>query len=364
MDGPLRTFVEILAGLVVGYAVYVTSLYTLSTDSLGTLGEIQQGIQKKTSILNGVVDAKDVKVRTWNTVNPKTSNYLDMRRSVNRRGGVEYTYSFWMYADNLAWIHKTSNENNVFNNEHHSLKPRVYAASQTTETDEEKNKYYVEHNPNLYPLLIKGDKRAFRYQVTPIGTDGLTPIGDTISRQGRYVMSPMIAIGNPKEKEMRVYFNTLDRIDQCIILKKMPDSMDSTMRHNLASLAEKSWTMYTFVFSDYVPIDDFQSGIVIKSFVNDSLYQVDRVAGSLRENDGDLHVLPDGAPGTDANYTSRLLLSTTDYYNYALSDADVVRRYNRGFNTSPNSDVIDDAAALQENALKYSMYNKLDKYNL
>ena len=360
MDPTVRIIVEILAGLFTGYVIYVISLFVLSTDSLGTLGDIQQGIQKKTSILNGVVDAKDNKSRTWNTVLPVSNNYLDMRRSVNRRGGVEFSYSFWMYVDNIAWIHNTNNASNVFNNSAKSNLPRKYPDSSAPG-----NEYKIESNPNLYPLLIKGDKRCFRYEVTPMGPDGAPMVGaEKTCKQGRYVMSPMIAIGNPKQKEMRVYFNTLDKIDQCIVLKKMPDSTDSTLRHNIASLAEKSWTMYTFVFTDYVPIDDFENGIVVKSYVNDTLYQVDRVAGSLRDNDGDLAVLPDGAPGTDSTYTSRLLLSTMDYYNHALTDADVVRRYNAGFNTNPNSDVIDDNAALKKNSVKYSMYNKLDMYNL
>ena len=50
-----------------------------------------------------------------------------------------------------------------------------------------------------------------------------------------------------------------------------------------------------------------------------------------------------------------------DYYNYALSDKDVVARFNRSVNQSPNFDVV---PVDQNNILSLSSYNKLDIYNL
>ena len=78
-------------------------------------------------------------------------------------------------------------------------------------------------------------------------------------------------------------------------------------------------------------------------------------------NEGEFTILPDGKPGSDSSYTSKLLLSTMDYYNYALSDKDVVARFNRSVNQSPNFDVV---PVDQNNILSLSSYNKLDIYNL
>jgi hypothetical protein len=347
MDSFASTALQIAAGLFTAYVMYVISLWVLAADSLGQLGEIQQGLQRKTQILDGVIEATQVKARVWNTVLPVGSQlpYIDVRRSVNRKGGTQFSYSFWLYIDNIASIHNTNSNANAFNN----LQSAADIAAGTTMIGE--NQYTIENNPNLYTLMIKGDKRTFRYKV-----------GTGTYKHGRYVMCPQIAIGDPQSKEMHVYFNTLDRVDQCIILKAVPDH-DSTVRHNLPALIEKSWTMYTFVFMDYVPINDFESGIVIKSYVNDAFYQMDRLPGSIRENDGELSILPDGAPGSDTSYPTRLLMSTTDYFNYALSDADVTRRYNAGYNKEPNNDVDKDATG-KDRQVKFSAYNKLDIYNV
>ena len=335
--------IQLGLGIAVTVVIYVISLVVMSTDGLITVGGFTQALPQQTRILTGVIDATSVKKRVYNTVLPTAENYLSIRRSVNRIGGAQYSYSFWMYVDNIAWIHKNTSACNI---------PDEGGDTNYTKTN----------NPNLYPLFIKGDKRCYQYTVEPygVGTSAGTKIGNKAYYQGRYVMSPMVAIGDPTAKEMFVYFNTLDKVNQHVVLKRSPN-MDSTLRHNVPSLVEKRWVMYTFVFMDYIPISDFENGIVVKSYVNDTLYQMDKIPGTLRDNDGELSILPDGAPGSDSSYTSKLMLSTMDYYNYALSDEQVVKRFNAGVNQNPNFDV---ASPKDSEVLNLGVYNKLDVYNL
>ncbi|GAX83304.1 hypothetical protein CEUSTIGMA_g10730.t1 [Chlamydomonas eustigma] len=307
----LNTVAQVGAGLVAVIVVYYVCQSIASADGL-LFSTASNAERKKTTILDGVVDASQPKQRDYNTVLPIGSflPYANVRQSVNRKGGAQFTYSFWLYVDNITWIHKNDTPCNI----------------PTTTT--EGLTFDPKHNPRLYTLFVKGDKRCYQYQLQDLDNTG-NPLGSPVNRQGRYVMCPLIALGDPSDKEIWVYFNTLGKIDQCIKLKATP-SLDSTLRRNISTLTEKQWTMYTFTFMDYIPMGGFDSMIVINSYINDVPYQTDQVPGALRCNDGELCVLPDGAPGANTLTASRLLMSTFDYYNYALSNNEVAARFSAG----------------------------------
>ncbi len=335
-------WVQVVAGIVVILFALVISNVIMSADRLIKMKGKWEAMQKRTNILNGYIDASDVVSREWNTVNPESVAFpfLDVGRSVNRIGGTQFTYSFWMYVENLATIHQTP-KNMWYGNSKAVDDGYVTIGG---------NRYYLKDNPPLYPLLIKGDRHVYNYsRQSGIDLDYV---------QGRYVMSPMIAIGNPKFKEICVLFNSVDRVDCKISVKRSP-SIDSTLRHNLSSITEQSWVMYTFVFSDLAPETGFESGIVVKTYINDTLYQLDKLNGVLRDNDGNLTLLPNGAPGTDSTSPCKVMLSTMDYYNYAMSDDQVTRRYNAGYSTVSNSDV----NLMKNKTINFGIPNKLDIYN-
>ena len=341
----ISILVQVAIGVVLTFIVYGISLLIMNSDGLQTDAALAQGIRSKTTILDGVIDANSVVKRVYNTVLPNGQMpYLPIRRSVNRLGGAQFTYSFWMKVDNISYVHDNKSICNLTKDSN----------GQVVGTD-----YSIIDNPDLFVLFIKGDNRCFQYTTTAYDSAGTTALGNPINHQGRYVMSPMVAIGDPMNREIFVFFNTLDEVGKNIKLAKNPN-LDSTLRHNVVSLTEKMWIMYTFVFMDYVPINDFENGIVIKSYVNDTLYQMDKIPGTLRDNEGEFTLLPDGAPGANTDASSSLHLSSMDYYNYALSDKDVTARFSNGVNMNANSDITADKSG----KLNFSAYNKLDVYNL
>lgn len=338
--------IQISIGIVITVIVYIISLFVMNSDGLDTTSALSQGMQSKTTILDGIIDASDIKKRVFNTVLPgggAVYPYLNIRRSVNRHGGAQYTYSFWMYVNNLAYIHDNKSICNL---------PKGEDANNF-------ENYRASENPDLYVLFLKGDSRCYHYQTQAFDQTLDKTIGEATEHRGRFVMSPMVAIGDPVKRELKVFFNTLDKVNQSITLSRNPN-YDATLRRNITSLTEGSWVMYTFVLMDFVPINDFESGIVVKSYVNDTLYQMDKISGTLQDNEGEFSLLPDGAPGANTSTSTRLLMSSLDYYNYALSDAQVQARFNAGFNANPNSDVENQ----KYNKLQLSAYNKLDSYNL
>ena len=348
--------VQVAVGILVIFIIYGVAVYVMNTDGIASDQGIVQAIATRTTVLPGTIDASHWIPRVWNTVLPSgasTLPSLQIRKSVNRFGGAQFSYSFWLYVDNLQNIHQNTNNSQVNCN----------LGGQNPTASDGSTPILSVNNPDLYVLFVKGDNRCYQYSTASYDLAS-KKAGTSTGFQGRYVKAPLVAIGDPNLREMRVYYNSLSAVDNVVILSRNANTYDSTARRNVPSLTEGSWVMYTFVFMDYVPINDFETGIVVKSYVNDTLYQIDKSTGSLKDNDGELTVLPDGPPGTDSSYSTpgtKLLLSTMDYYNYALSDQQVASRFRAGVNQNPNPDV---TANNDLPVLNLSAYNKLDVYNL
>jgi hypothetical protein len=328
LPGWLWIIVQIAVGILIVYIYYVISLFVMATDNLSTDTTLTQSFKRETIILDGIIDTSTHSRVEYNTVNTQsTGPYLDIRSSVNRMGGTQFTYSFWLYIEDMTSIYSRKNK--------------------------------VCYDPNqgdMYTLFLKGSDQCYQYSKT---VSGLGPQEIT----GRWAMCPLVAIGNIQNKEMLLFFNTLEKVDNKISIKKSSQAWnEDTARKNLPSIIEGRWVMYTFVFVDYVPLDDFANGIVVKTYMNDTLYQMDKIRGTLKENSGNFVLLPDGPPGTDTpkgDHTN-LLLSSFSYYNYAMTDIEVQQRFARGVSEKPNFDVV----PKKHNKLDLTAYNKLDLYNV
>jgi hypothetical protein len=114
--------------------------------------------------------------------------------------------------------------------------------------------------------------------------------------------------------------------------------------------------MYTFVFEDNVQINDFENGIQIKFFLNDTLYQIETVKSALKQNFGDLFVLPDS---TGVGIKSARM-SDLSYYNYALNPNQISQRFNKG----PSSNIFTKTKTDTFGTPLYmSASNKIDQTN-
>ena len=324
----LWIIIQIVAGLVIVYVYYVISLFVMTTDNLSTNTTLTQAFKRETVILNGIIDATSHKKVVYNTLNPGGAGaYIDIRSSINRMGGTQFTYSFWLYVEDMSAMY-------------HRKTKFCYDATRG----------------DMYPLFIKGSDQCYEYT---------RQFQDQKEEQftGRWTMCPLVAIGDIKTKELLIYFNTLEQIDNVISIRKANLNWnDDTTRKNLPSIVEGRWVMYTFVFVDYVPLDDFANGIVVKTYVNDTLYQMNKVPGTLKENTGNFTILPDGAPGSDTTNGkhTNLLMSSFSYFNYAMSDVEVLQRFAKGVSEKDNFDV----TKKKFDKLNLSAYNKLDLYNV
>lgn len=279
---------QVVAGMAISLIVYWVSLLVMRTDKLVIDSKLGSSSPREVPVVAGYIDCASYTNRVFNTVNEASPSFLALPRSVNRKGGAQFTYSMWLFLGDVS-------DANV------------------------RNKV----------LFSRGSMQKFRYARAAAGK----PVS-AAAASDLVIRCPLVRFGS-NYRELVIEFNTADDPDQRVVITNRQDAGDSALRRNAASLSANYWVMLTFVFEDNVPINDFESGVVVKYYINDTLYQVSRVRSALRQNNGSLHVLP-LAPGETAIQRARM--SNLSYFNHALGDEDVRARYLRGPSKTPHSD--------------------------
>lgn len=275
---PTSVILQVLIGLIISFIIYVISLYVINSDQIVSK-DVKKVKKAKTEILKGVLNssekAANVVDNTWNTVLPFTNDYLSITPSINDKGGAQFSYSFWLYVG--------------------SPKESVGRT-----------------------LFLKGDKNMYQYDITENyytpSQQAVIP-GSKTTVNDRVIVCPQFMFGS-NEMDFEVRFNTFDNINEKMIVKRVRDQ-NSIYRNNLQSLYPKAWFHIAVTFEDNVPINDFDKGILVRFYLNGTLYQMNKYNSTLRQNRGNFYVFPDSQPIPDCK------MSDLAYFNYALPEADI-----------------------------------------
>ncbi len=313
LDG--RPWAAVAAQVAVGVAlvaiVYRVSLLVLSQDALvEPTGRAYAPAKQRVLVLDGQAPTAAASDRAWSTVNPAARDYAPLKRSLNRRGGAQFSYMFWLYLGDAS---------------------RGNVAGKT--------------------LLLRGDPAPYAYEVLRGAAVERLVDADVLVR------CPRVRFGRGSD-EIVVELNTVEDPGTAVHFSSDVSPGDATLRRNLLKLTRGKWVLYTLTFEDRVAVTDFEQGVLVRLYVNDVLYRSAPLPGrALRQNSGDLHVLPllGGAavPIRDGR------IADVAYYNYAVPAAEVEAVYRRG----PPQKLAEDARATESTPLYLSEYNKLDIYN-
>lgn len=339
----LLALLQIVIGLVIVYIIYLMASLALASDDAKGMNWLQDA-RRDTVLLNGLIDAVDSHNRVFETTKIGTVStgrpYLSIPRSINRIGGAQFSYSFWMYLDDR--------------NLHSEWMNRRYYVG--TNSGCAASDVVMTSIPKDYTLFLKGDPAPYIYKRN-----------DEPKRVGRWSVCPQVLLRSdnhtkpadqkPDTPDLKlvVRLNTLARVDHEIVV----GVKHSTRYHEneaLLSLINGRWSMITISVMDDIPLEDFERGSLVKIYINDTLYTQETIKNaSIVENDGQFVFFPDGPlSGTNA----ALKMTTMNYYNYALSDEDVVKRFNKGFDVSKRADIL-----LRDDAAIFKAQNKTDEYN-
>jgi hypothetical protein len=302
--------IQIVAALAILYGVYFLALVVIVSDSLATTGTSLVTQYVKTTIIDGYEDSATLSHTMVDTVNPASKFYAFLPRSINREGGAQFTYQYWLLLTDT---------------------------SDTTIASKD--------------ILVRGD-------ITPYNLETLDRDGNLIKTyQGTVIKCPRIRF-NGSYDNIAVELNTMDDPNpDPIVISSSPynasGSQDATAARNVLRLTPNKWVLYTFAFLDSEKVNEFENGIEVRFFINDLLYQTSTMRSSLRQNNGHLYLFPSGP-------IQGCQIGDLAYYNYAVSLPDIQTVYNAG-PPRVNSSLSQTPGSVAP--LYLTEYNKLNIYN-
>ena len=303
---------QIIAGLVFIYVVYILSLVAMRADKLFIDEKLDINQKRKTVIIDGILEPTET--LSFNTITPLASKYMPINPSVNIKGGSQFTYQFWM-----------------------QIKDKSAVAGKVLFMKGDPNIYKmetIEYMPNMDPTKPAREKsRKLENDIA--------------------VACPIFIFG-PNPDEYFVGFNTFNNMWEVMGVRQYKFD-DNTLRQNLVTMFSGQWFMVTIVFEDNYPINDFENGLSVKFYLNDVLYYSATYPSALKQNKGDLILFP--KIGTMESI-SGVRISNFMYYNYAISEKDITMEYGRGPSMNPAS-----ISANIYTPTPMSVYNMTDMYN-
>ena len=317
-----------LAGIIV-LILYIISLLVLNTDSLVVLVNSKVKQNEKISIFKGLQTVTQLSGIVLNTVNPFADNFLKISRSLNDKGGAQFTYQFWMKINDTNY-----------------------------------------QNYNDLTVLLKGDNTKYLKGLYDTTSGKLVPYNPQLynqdpsytSSQPEYIVKcPLIKFGK-SYKNMIIEFNT--NKDPNAKMEVLLEGSDQ-YKKNVLSLSPLNWYLITYVIEDnYSSAFNQVNGIQVTLYVNDFPYQVSSPATDpllknnfLKQNDGDLYLFPDVQ-------VPREFMSISDmkYYNYALTQQSIAGIFTKGPSLYVDNSFNNMSDGKNKPAF-LSAYNKIDVYN-
>lgn len=218
---------QVIIGLIILFLIYLLALRVMKSDKMLIDSSMVSQKQHMTKVLDGFVELGVFQNKMFNTVSQYAESYAPLPKSVNRKGGTQMTYVFWLNLPSLS-------------------------------TDAEyRNKI----------LFFRGDRSTYTYKVNQ----------NTVAND-QAIACPLIRFGETK-KHLVIEFNTLDHVKQMI---EIPS--------DLIRIENGRWAMITLILQDSAPINDFENGLQVQCYVDKLLAVTKTFNTSLRTNQGNLYV--------------------------------------------------------------------------
>ena len=303
--------IQFALGMAVVAMAYAISLWVLQRDELVVDAKhtLASG-PSRTIVVEGYADSVALRHAMVDTLDPSAQTYAALPRSVNRVGGAQFTYRFWIMLGNVE-------------------------ASNVASKD----------------ILLRGDPQ--RYNLVAVDTETSKVVSQ---KEDVVVKCPRIRFDGAFDR-LAIEMNTLESPDAVVRIASQASPDSPADRRNLLSLIPGKWVLFTFVFRDAVGINEFENGTEVRFYLDDVLHHVARVRGALRQNNGHLYLFPGGS-------IAGCKVGDLVYHNYALSPGEVAAvrdagppKKAGGIRGGPT------AATSSHSTLELGAMNKADLYN-
>lgn len=320
----METYIQIMLSIgliiilfVIGFAVY--NYEYLKSMTIG--GKIRERVV----IFKGINDSSFGSDITFDTVDESSSLYRRLSPSYNQTSGIEMTYNFWLFV-NPAELYKNIPSNSV----------RTADAG-----------IVRENIRNQTILFVKGSKRLAKFP---------SVCGSNQMKQDIMIKCPLVKLeGNGRY--LTVEFNTVQNPESMIagandVCRTSSSNWELANAHKLSLKSfddpkfVNKWIMVTIVIQDTYPKDaiPFRNKVRCRIYVNTKLELDKYVDGSiypdsrdytiLKPNQGHLYFTPkisiNDVPLTLPEKTDQLMTAHLTYFNYAITEGEIVDEFNSG----------------------------------
>ena len=305
-------------------------------------------VRKEIVIFDGVMDFATTQW-SFNTYNQSLASFKDLTPSVNQNGGAEYTYNFWLYMNKAGLNNISTAPSDVVLLFRGSKIKVPYKNNKNCEIVNKKS-YIMVKNPLI---RMKADGTSIVVEYNTITNP------DAYRESGTNAIECASGSWFDKNKGMLGVYN----MDNYIYNKK--------------------WFMLTVVLREITPENDilyknktsckmYMNGINVLDRVVESPYSNSYGSAAMKHNRAPLHVNPGNifstAATADANPfitsgdgTSALQMANLHYFNYALSEAEIMQLFQKGFSQTAAVAPMDDDTDLVED--KYAIARLSEQNN-
>lgn len=306
--------------------------------------------KKITNVFTGIFDfstEKDLDIETYDT---NLYSYLDINPSVNQNGGAEYSYNFWLFFD---LNNNVITSDNTFNN---------------VDDDWGNNYKYI-------ILFYKGEKTISQsFSSNGLECENHINIQKIDKGQRILIKNPLVKIRNDA-KEIIIEYNNINypetynssasrlNCSDVKVLKELRNNNKFGIKNIDTSTLKQRFNMITIVFQENPKSEEIfnNTNANCRVYFNGELYE-DRLANTnniendtidsfksrvMKSNYSKLHINPMTAGISSSNkmnpiitkFTledkittiSPLQLADLTYYNYALTNKEIIQLYKNGF---------------------------------
>lgn len=303
--------IQIVFGICLVILLFIIGFATYNYEFIRAIQESSNSVtQKAVPIFQGIKDIQNTEPETYTVVDRKDPSFRDIQPSVNQRGGIEFSYSFWLY----------------------NKSPQVPTSNSEVLPDQGVD--------NTIVLFLKGSNRSFSYKNIC-----------NVSKTDYKIKCPLVKLENGRT-QLTVEFNTL--VDSATTYPEAikqgyrnvcNESTNEWKKANAHKLTignldreefKEKWVLVTIVIKDTVPsgllpnrnkahcsiyLNNFKE---LDTYVDGIIYDdsVTKKMTTVRENRGNLFLFPN-KDQANVTATKDLMIANLTYHSYAIDQSTI-----------------------------------------
>lgn len=308
--------IQIVFGICLVIILFIIGFATYNYEFIRAIQQSSNSILlKSVPIFEGIKDSQNTTPEIYTVADKRDPSYRDIQPSVNQKGGIEFSYSFWLF-------NKT---------------PEAPTNTAPVSPD-------VGNSNDSIVLFVKGSNKLFSYNNICNET-----------KTDYKIKCPLVKLENGRT-HLTVEFNTLvdDTTNYPEAIKqgyrsKCNDSTTDWEKANTHKLTignldkeefKEKWVLVTVVIKDTVPSDLLPNrnkahcAIYLNNFMELDTYvdgltiDMSKTLTTVKPNMGSLYVFPN-TPSTITN-PKDLMIANLTYHNYAIDQKTIESIYSSG----------------------------------